>query len=42
MMEYEIKARKEHKCDACDGMITKGQLYRLEKHRSPQDRKSVV
>lgn len=36
MKEFNVKARKDHKCDACDQPILKGQMYRFEKHRSPK------
>jgi hypothetical protein len=36
MKENNVKARKDHKCDACDNPILKGQLHRFEKHRSPK------
>lgn len=34
MKDSIIKARKDHNCDACDGIILKGQSYRLQKGRT--------
>lgn len=34
-MEKTVKARKDHKCDICDGAIKKGELYDYQEMKVP-------